>query len=76
MFIIIKETDIVEGVPSSEFYCPIARAIRRRTKSEDVRVDCTTYTVNGKQKPLSLSAYTFVARFDAGKSVKPGLMWV
>lgn len=76
MFIIVKESDIVDGIPDNQASCPIARAIRRRTGADFVHVSETTYTIDGKVKPLSRRGRNFVDRFDSGQSVRPGLYWV
>ena len=71
----VTKTDIKNGVCGSETLCPIARAVRRQTKTRVV-VDGVGMTVGrlghgGREYFLPVNAEEFIWNFDAGNRVKP-----
>ena len=86
--ITVKASDIKLGKRSTPCECPLARAIQRATKSEELGVfrDGVGYTIpnpwggtrqydhsRGLAYHLTKKALRFMNRFDGGYEVKPGV---
>lgn len=65
----VTAEDIAKGKKWHVGKCPIARAIRRRTKRR-VKVSALNIEVGKKLYRTPDEAYWFMARFDMGKKVK------
>ena len=71
MIIKVLKEDIRKGKRQNAQYCPIARAIKRKTKRGDVMVDSRRVMFGWMTFEMPVRAENFIMNFDAGKPVKP-----
>lgn len=73
LIIDVTQEDIDEGEPMSPFDCPIALAVRRKTRRKHVAVALGRKHIECGHKLLALDidALKFGWAFDLGKPVKP-----
>lgn len=60
----VSPRDIEQGMPINCWGCPVARAIRRVTKSDHVTVTGSIARIEAKSFNLPEKARTFIRRFD------------
>jgi len=60
----VTQRDIDEGEPGSPESCPIARAIKRKLKTNNVRVGGYTATIEYERHHLPDEATNFIELFD------------
>jgi len=68
----VTKNDILEGVRSSPGWCPIALAVRRRTKAADVNVGTMSADVGKRTYLVPAETRQFIIAFDMKQFVKPG----
>ena len=75
MKIEVTQKDINKGVQGECQLCPIARAIKRETKTKHVEVSSKNVVLYRRKSnnfhPLPKEAQTFIKRFDGERTVKP-----
>lgn len=67
----VTQRDIDEGVPGDINFCPVARAIKRKLKKDNVIVSTYGIRIDGLLKATPLDARTLIQAFDFGKPVQP-----
>ena len=67
----ITQNDIKEGVQSSPTMCPIARAVRRALKPNDIYVDSMNVIIGRKVFLLPHAVTNFIQGYDIGLRVQP-----
>ncbi len=71
MKIKVEQSDIDGGARCNGNHCPIALAIKRAIKSDDVCVGVIDGRIGLREILLPPAAIDFVAQFDLGKDVTP-----
>lgn len=73
----VTADDIRLGVRSSACECPVARAVKRATGKQTVRVTPGAITIGGMTVLNTTSKiYDFIVAFDAGKMVEGFDFWL
>jgi hypothetical protein len=69
--VIVTEHDIKKGVPGDEDSCPIALALKRRFRRDDITVGDYTIIIDGYVMKHLAVTDRFVEAFDEGGFVRP-----
>ena len=67
----IGKNDIKNGKRGDAYDCPIALAVKRKLKTDNVRVNFWSITINGTKYTAPRNAKEFIYNFDARNKVKP-----
>lgn len=67
MRIRITKKDIEEGIPGNVSMCPVALCLRRKLRSNKIRVDVDSVDIGEERIELPISATRFIFKYDRAK---------
>ena len=67
----VTQDQIDDGVPRSEYSCPIALALEGQFGKAEIRGDGESVTIDGERYETSQAAMRFIIAFDTRQIVSP-----